>query len=56
MSHRTPTGQRAPSTKWGRNKHKCDKYAMQDRRTKNKAARAKRILKGFHWSSQCSTS
>lgn len=43
MSHRTPIGTRAPSSKFGRNKFKCDKYAMQGRKAKNAARKAERI-------------
>lgn len=47
MSHRTPIGTRAPSSKLGRNKHKCKIYREQNRRETNKLARAARILRGF---------
>lgn len=43
MSHRTPIGTRAPSSKFGRNKFKCDKYAMQGRREKNAARKADKL-------------
>ena len=47
MSHRTPIGHRAPSSKFGRNKFKCDKYAMQGRKEKNAARKAQRIARNL---------
>jgi len=40
MSHRTPPGRRAPSSKMGRNTYKCDKYRAENRREKNKKRKA----------------
>lgn len=39
MSHGTPRGQRAPASKSGRNKKKCEKYKLRGIREKNKARR-----------------
>jgi hypothetical protein len=47
MSHGTKPGNRAPSSKMGRNKTKCDRYRSQNRAVANAARKAARILKGF---------
>lgn len=47
MSHGTKPGNRAPSSKVGRNKAKCEKYRTQGRKAKNAIRKAARILKGF---------
>lgn len=47
MSHRTKAGNRAPSSKIGRNKFKCEKYRTEGRKEKNAkrdAARHQHIL------------
>jgi hypothetical protein len=44
MSHRTAIGNRAPSSKFGRNKWKCDKYASENRRARNAARKAVRLI------------
>jgi len=40
MSHGTREGMRAPAYKEGRNRRKCERYALTGRRDKNKARRA----------------
>jgi hypothetical protein len=47
MSHGTKMGTRAPSSKIGRNKRKCDRYAADGRRERNKARKAERIIRGL---------
>ena len=47
MSHRTAIGNRAPSSKMGRNKYKCDKYRAEGRREKNAARKAATIARNL---------
>jgi hypothetical protein len=47
MSHRTAVGNRAPSSKFGRNKWKCDKYASEGRKQKNAARKAATIARNL---------
>jgi hypothetical protein len=47
MSHRTAIGHRAPTSKFGRNKWKCDKYASENRRAKNAVRKAERLRRNL---------